>query len=94
MVDVAIQGSVCTGHDGFAPRPSAGGQSLFKVNGIPVMATGDPFPPHDKPNNPPHPGTAIGSSKVTVNGLTVAMVGDAVSCGSAIATGQPLMQVS
>lgn len=94
MPSIAIQGSICSGHDGFPPRPSAGGQPTFTVNGVPVMASGDPFAPHVKPQNPPHGGTAIGGSKLTINGIPAAMKGDPVSCGSVIVTGQDLMQIS
>ncbi|MGX9459454.1 PAAR domain-containing protein (plasmid) [Photobacterium damselae subsp. damselae] len=91
MPSIAIKGSICSGHDGFPPRPSIEGQELFTVNGIPVMATGDAFALHVKPDNPPHGGTAIGSSHLTINGKKAALVGDAVSCGSTIATGEPLL---
>ena len=94
MPAIALLGSMGTGHDGYPPRPSISGQSSFTVNGIPIMATGDQFAPHSKPDNPPHGGSVIGSSHMTVNGKTVAMVGDPISCGSKVATGQPLFQLT
>ncbi|WP_371929455.1 PAAR domain-containing protein [Photobacterium sp. CCB-ST2H9] len=94
MQPIAILSSICSGHDGFPPRPSVTGVPLFTVNGFPVMATGGIFIPHVKPDNPPHPGIAIGSSKLTINGQPAVMVGDVISCGSVVATGQPLMTIS
>lgn len=52
------------------------------------MVTGDAFAEHAKPNSPPHGGTAIGTAKLTINGKAAALVGDPVSCGSTIATGE------
>lgn len=93
MKAIAVQGSICSGHDGFAPRPSVSGQSLFMVNGKPAMATGDAFDLHDKPNNPPHAGSVIGSTNLTINGKQVAVVGDPVSCGSTVANGDSTFNI-
>ncbi|MCG3884111.1 PAAR domain-containing protein [Photobacterium leiognathi] len=94
MSDIAIKGSMCSGHGAWPPRPSISGQACFTVNGVPVMVTGDAFAPHAAPDNPPHGGTVTGTSHMTINGKTVAMVGDPVSCGSKVATGQPLFTIS
>lgn len=94
MPAIAIQGSLCSGHDGFPPRPSVSGQPLFTVNGTPVMASGDAFDFHVKPKNPPHGGVAVGSSKLTINNNPAVMIGDPVSCGSVVVTGQSLLNIS
>ncbi|WP_370554244.1 PAAR domain-containing protein [Edwardsiella tarda] len=88
MAAIATENSVCSGHDGFSPRPAVSGVSQFKVAGVPVLVDGSPFAMHDKPNNPPHGGVAIGSrTQFKVAGKSIALVGDPVSCGSVIATG-------
>ena len=94
MPSIAKIGSVDSGHAPFAPSVSISGQSLFLVNGVPAMATGDAILPHVAPLLPPHPGTAIGSSKLIINGKPAVMVGDAVSCGSVIVSGDPTMQIT
>lgn len=58
------------------------------------MASGDAFDMHAKPDSPPHGGTAIGSSKLTINGKPAVLVGDPVSCGSVVVNGQPLFQAT
>lgn len=91
MPGVAIMGSICSGHGGFHPRPSIEGTPPFTVNGTPIMTDSNAFAPHVAPNQPPHTGVAMGSSKLTVNGKKAVMIGDTVSCGSSIVTGQNLM---
>lgn len=93
MPGVAILGSMGSGHDGFVPRASIEGEPLFTVNGIPVMVNGNMFPPHVRPNSTPHAGLAIGTSKFTINKKPIVMIGDPISCGSVIVTGQELFQV-
>ncbi|HIF9347096.1 TPA: PAAR domain-containing protein [Photobacterium damselae] len=94
MPAAAILGSICSGHDGFPPRPSIDGDSRFTINGIPVMVTGSAFSFHSKPKHPPHGGVGIGTSKLTINGKPICRVGDSVSCGSTIATGQDKFHIN
>ena len=84
---IAIIGSVDTGHAPFAPSVGVTGEELFKVNGVPVMCTGDVMAPHKAPDKPPHTGTVVGGSLITINGKKAAKVGDAVGCGSTLVTG-------
>lgn len=93
MADAAIIGSSCTGHDGFPPRPAVTGQSKFLLFGVPIHCTGDAWSLHAKPDNPPHGGAGIGGSNFMVFGKAACRVGDAVTCGSAIATGQARFQI-
>lgn len=95
MAAIAKEDSICTGHDGFPPRVAVSGESAFRVNGVPVLVDGSPFNPHSKPKHPPHGGVAIGTkSSFKINGKTVARVGDPVSCGSAIATGDGAFNIN
>ncbi|MEC6832968.1 PAAR domain-containing protein [Photobacterium toruni] len=94
MPKIAILGSMGSGHGAWPPRPSVSGQGCFTINGIPVMVTGDAFAEHAAPNSPPHGATVTGTSHMTINGKTVAMVGDPISCGSKVATGQSLFTLT
>ncbi|OKP01553.1 PAAR domain-containing protein [Xenorhabdus eapokensis] len=96
MSAVGIQGSVCSGHGGFPPRPSAEGEPLLKVNGIPVLVAGNLFPDHiDIYSYAKHSGVAISTRPwFTVNGKPICCVGDPVSCGSVVVSGNPFFQVS
>lgn len=84
---IAVIGSVDSGHAPYKPSVGVTGESLFKVNGVPVMCTGDVMAPHTAPDKPTHVGTAIGGSGITINGKKAVKVGDAVACGSTIVTG-------
>lgn len=95
MAAIATTESICSGHDGFPPRQAVSGESGFRVNGIPVLVDGSPFNTHAKPKSPPHGGVAVGTkSSFKINGNTVALVGDPVSCGSTIVTGDDGFNVS
>lgn len=94
MAEVAIEGSLCSGHDGYPPRPAVEGQPLFTVNGTPVHCDGMLWAFHVMPYNPPHTGVGIGSKNFTINGAPVCVVGDNVSCGSVIVTGNGAFQIT
>lgn len=94
MAEVAIEGSLCSGHDGYPPRPAVEGQPLFTVNGTPVHCDGMLWAFHVKPDSPPHTGVGIGSKNFTINGAPVCVVGDNVSCGSVIVTGNGAFQIT
>lgn len=94
MANIAIKGSMGSGHGDFPPRASVMGEPLMKVNGVPVQVQGDIFPPHSD-GKTAHPGNAISSRPwFTVSGKPVCCVGDAISCGSSIVTGDGLVRIS
>ncbi|MFM5095016.1 PAAR domain-containing protein [Aeromonas rivipollensis] len=93
MAGIATQESICSGHDGFHPRMAAEGAPLFTVNGVAVHCEGMAWTMHDKPDNPPHGGTGIGSCSMDINGAKVCLIGDPVSCGSVIVTGDDTFQI-
>lgn len=94
MPAIATLGSMGSGHGSFPPRPSVMGEPLMTINGKPVQVQGDVFPPHTDGNSV-HPGTAIsGHAYVTVNGKGVCTVGDAISCGSSIVSGDATVTVA
>lgn len=70
----------------------AGGQSIFKVNGIPVVMLGDPVGEHGKsPHNTPV--MVEGSSLFRINGTPVVLAGHLASCGHPT-SGQSLFKVT
>lgn len=93
MAAVALEGSICSGHGGYPPRASIEGQPKFTVNGVAVHCDGMMWAMHKKPKHPPHAGTGIGSKPFTINGAKVCVVGDPVSCGSVIVTGDGTFQI-
>lgn len=94
MPAVAIIGSVDSGHGGFSPATVVSGQPLMTVNGTPVAGTGNMTIIHAKPDTPPHPGVVMGTSKVTVNGVVIAMVGSPTACGAVVVSGNGLMNIT
>ena len=76
-----------TGHGCFPPQIALTGSGNVNVNGRPVVKFGSSWSPHTC-DGVTHPGTQIGGTfKVLVNGLPMARIGDAISCGSFCATG-------
>lgn len=93
MPAVGTKNSICSGHGGFPPRPSAEGEPLMKINGIPVLVDGNVFPDHSDGNST-HSGTATSTRPwFKVNGKAICCVGDPVSCGSVVATGDNSFKV-
>lgn len=93
MFPIGIQGSICSGHEGFYPRPAVAGEPFFTVNAIPALVDGMPFDKHSDKNST-HDGVALSSRPwFTINGLGVVCIGDPVSCGSVVATGDPLVLI-
>lgn len=93
MPAVCNVGSVDSGHDGFSPGVVITGDALFTVNGIPISKSNDISAIHIKPDNPPHVGVLEGSSALTIGGVPVALVGDSLSCGAVVVSGQPLFTI-
>jgi uncharacterized Zn-binding protein involved in type VI secretion len=84
---VAKLGGNCTGHGCFPPRNSTSAEANVLINGVGVVTLGDTWGPHTCGKNT-HAGTqSAGSPTVFVNGAALARVGDAISCGSAVAEG-------
>ena len=95
MAEVSILGSTCTGHGDWPPRANAEGEPLHTINGVPVHCQGHKWLPHASlSSSETHDGvTTSGASRHTINGTPLACVGDSISCGSKIATGQGLHTV-
>lgn len=94
MANIGKKGSLCSGHDGFSPRPSVEGDEFFKVNGIAVMTDSALYPDHTDGNST-HSGVAISTRPwFTVNGKGVVCEGDPVSCGSVVINGDAFFKVS
>lgn len=89
MPATAFTGALCTGHACFPPRPSGPGDSSFTINGIPVITATTPYLVHCCGPTCHVGEVAAGSATFLVNGLPAARIGDPVSCGSAIAQGDP-----
>lgn len=93
MSAIAVEGSMCTGHGKFPPRPVAETVPWFRVNGLPVVVDGALFEKHTD-GKEVHTGTAISTRPwFRIGGRGVVCVGDPVSCGSQVATGDSSMQI-
>ena len=99
MPDIAIVGSLSSGHDACSPVKCIEGDSLVIVNGKPVACIGDKFQPHGCNIHGTHSGIiTTGSSFVFVNGTPVARVGDKIGGGGCpeshvIVTGDSLVVI-
>ncbi|WP_116131180.1 PAAR domain-containing protein [Tropicimonas sp. IMCC34043] len=88
MPAVTRRGDMGTGHADWPARASVGGSGDVFVNGIPVHRNGDGWAVHCNPPGQCHASAlAGGSSTVFANGKGGGRVGDAVACGSKVATG-------
>ena len=90
MPPISFPGALCTGHECYPPRPLlAGVTSTVFVNGQPAALSGATMVPHACGTSA-HAGVVSGGSgTVFFEGRPVARIGDAVSCGSALAQGSP-----
>lgn len=99
MPDVAVVGSMSTGHDACAPVPAITGSPLMRVNGKAVVLVGDLFDTHGCPAHGSHNGIVTeGSSLMRVEGKAIARVGDTIGGGGCtgahkIASGDGLMNI-
>lgn len=80
---------ICTGHDCWPPRPTAGGSPNVKVNNKLWHRQTDPWQVHCCGSNCHSSVLASGSPTVIVNNLEGGRIGDPVACGSKVATGSP-----
>lgn len=84
---IATANSICTGHGAFPPRGVSSGTSTgMTVNGVPVLLSGGVFVSHTDGSSS-HTGVVTGSGSISINGVPVAKIGDPISCGSSVATG-------
>lgn len=88
MPAAARLADVCTGHADFPPRPNDQGSPNVYVNGRPLHRNGDHWLQHCNPVPVCHD-SALGGGSATVyaNGKRAGRIGDAVACGSTVATG-------
>lgn len=84
-------GDMCSGHECWPPRANTSASPNVLVNGLGLHRVGDGWGPHTCPSIPEtHSGTAAtGSASVFSNGSSACRVGDAVDCGSTMASGSP-----
>lgn len=89
----AIMSSSSIGHGGYPPTTAIGGNPKFLIFGNPINCNSDAWMPHAAPPLPPHVGASLGTSKFMVFGKAAAMVGDSLTCGDSIATGEPKFKI-
>lgn len=88
MSGVSRLGDVCTGHGAFPPRPSISAASTVFVNGIPCVNMGSQYATHCDPAPSCHSGAlSEGVSSVLVEGSPIGTIGNAIDCGSSVASG-------
>jgi uncharacterized Zn-binding protein involved in type VI secretion len=92
MPPVVRLGDVCTGHGCWPSRPNVQGCGSVFANGIPVHCVGHGWALHCFMCGARECHAAVlasGSPNVFAEGRAVGRIGDAVSCGSACASGSP-----
>lgn len=90
MPAAARLGDTCTGHGPWPPRPNDQGSPTVYVNGRPLHRNGDHWEAHCNPIPVCHDSVLGGGSPtVFANGKRAGRIGDAVACGSTVATGSP-----
>lgn len=89
MPAAARFGDLCSGHDGYPPRPNNQASTDVFIDGLGAHRKGDSWEPHTHDGHTHTGVTSNGSSTVFINGVSAARVGDSVSCGSTIAQGSP-----
>lgn len=90
MPAVTRLGDSCTGHGAYPPRASISASPNVFINGIAAHRQGDSWAVHCDPSPACHASNLTqGSASVYVNGKQLGRVGDAVACGSSVATGSP-----
>lgn len=87
MPGVTLLSDLCSGHDCFSPRVSDTASSDVFVEGRGIHRQGDHWIVHTCKKNTHDSVLAVGSSSVFVNGLGCGRIGDAIECGSIVATG-------
>lgn len=82
-------GDVCSGHGCFPPRIVTTGSPNFFINGLAAVRQGDIWESHCCGPTCHEGITEECSTKVFINGLPAARIGDKIDCGSYIAQGSP-----
>ena len=86
---IATLTCVDTGHDDYPPRPIIQAQAGYTIRGLDIATVGSLFDTHCNTIPVCHDAVvASGSAKYFIRGQPIARIGDAVSCGGTIATGQ------
>jgi len=86
MGKVTRLGDLCTGHDGYPPRPNIQGSHNVFTNSLKTHRESDEWDVHCSGGC--HGGsTEQGSCNVYCNSLQIARIDDPVDCGSLIAEG-------
>ena len=84
------QNDNCTGHDACPPVPLVTYSPNVIINGLGAGRQTDLYSTYGCVAHPGHQDVIVaGSSKVDINGLPAARVGDAVSIGGAVQDGSP-----
>lgn len=86
-VSIARVGDKTTGHGCHPPQTILSGSGNVFLNGLAVARQTDPVSTHTCGNNTHDGVISQGSPTIFVNGLPVALIGSAVSCGGAVAQG-------
>jgi uncharacterized Zn-binding protein involved in type VI secretion len=87
MSGIATVNDACSGHGGFPPRLPVSGSFDVLVNGVGVLRVGDLYLPHSDGHTTHNAVIVSGSQTVFVNGVSLAITGSLLSCGSTIASG-------
>jgi uncharacterized Zn-binding protein involved in type VI secretion len=87
MPAVARLGDKCSGHGCHPPRPNVSGSGNVFINGAAAHRQGDGWAVHTCGKNTHGGSLSGGSGSVYANGQPLGRIGDAVSCGSAVARG-------
>jgi len=93
MAAIGTIQSMDTGHGSFPPRKVSEDVPWFTVNGQPAIVEGDLFPLHSDGHSA-HTGKAVTTRGwFSIGGKGVVCVGDPVSCGGTVATGDNSLQI-
>ena len=86
MAGIALQSQLSTGHDCWPPTNSISNfTTRTTINGLAIQLIGTRYNPHSC-NNTTHDNIVVieGSSNTFFEGIAVARIGDALSCGDTI----------
>lgn len=87
MPAAARKGDMCSGHDGFPPRPNDEGSGDVYINGIEAHRQGDHWVTHCDDDTCHDSVEAVGRPNVYINNKQATAIGDQIACGSVIAEG-------
>lgn len=87
MPGVCRLGDNCTGHDCFGPRTNDSASGNVFVNSTGVHRQGDHWITHCCGPACHDSVLSVGSSTVYINGMQAGRIGDAIGCGSVVASG-------